>query len=94
MFPDILQELPTVPGWLEDALVILIALIIGGSLIRRSLWEFIMNSVLGLMVIYLSSIYLGIGIAINIPTLLICAIGGFPGAIILVALKYFYGITF
>jgi lysophospholipase L1-like esterase len=73
---------------------IVLALIIGGSLIRRSLWDFVMNAVSGLVVIYLSSLYLGIGIAITIPTLLVCAIGGFPGAIILIALKYFYGITF
>jgi len=73
---------------------IVLALIIGVGLIRRSLWDFIMNAISGLVVIYLSSMYLGIGIAITIPTLLICAIGGFPGAIILIVLKYYYGITF
>jgi len=86
--------LPSTAGWPLYAVVIVLALIIGLSLIRRSLWDFIMNAISGLVVIYLSSMYLGIGIAINIPTLLVCGIGGFPGAIILIALKYFYGITF
>ena len=92
---DMLQNmLPSVSGWPLYIFVIILALIIGGSLIRKSLWDFIMNAISGLVVIYLSSLYLGIGIAITIPTLLVCAIGGFPGAIILIALKYFYGITF
>lgn len=86
--------LSSTTGWPLFILVIALALIIGGSLIRRSLWDFIMNAISGLVVIYLSSTILGIGISITTPTLLVCAIGGFPGAIILIALKYFYGITF
>jgi len=41
-------------GWLVYVVIIILALVIGGSLIRKSLWDFIMNAVSGLVVIYLS----------------------------------------
>lgn len=95
MWTDKIQNmLSSATGWPLYIAVIVLALIIGGSLIRKSLWDFIINAISGLVVIYLSSTILGIGISITIPTLLVCAIGGFPGAIILITLKYFYGITF
>jgi len=86
--------LPATPERLLYTVGTACALLLGISLIWRSLRDFIINGVSGLLILYLSSTYLGIGVTINALTLLICAIGGVPGAVLLIALKHFYGITF
>lgn len=71
-----------------------LVLLFGISLIWRNLWVFIVNGVSGLGLIYLFSTYLGIWINVTTMTLLVCVIGGIPGAILLIVLQYFYGISF
>lgn len=73
---------------------VVLVLLFGIILIWRNFWVFIVNGVLGLAVLYLSSMHLGIWVNINAMTLLICAIGGIPGAVLLIVLQYFYGISF
>jgi len=92
---DMIQNgLPATPGRLLYTVGTICVLLLGISLIWRSLRDFIINGVSGLLILYLSSTYLGIGVTINALTLLVCAIGGIPGAILLLALNQFYGITF
>ena len=73
---------------------VVLVLLFGIILIWRNFWVFIVNGVLGLAVLYLSSMHLGIWVNINAMTFLICAIGGIPGAVLLIVLQYFYGISF
>lgn len=73
---------------------VVLVLLFGISLIRRNLGVFVVNGVLGLAVLYLSSTHLGIWVNVNAMTLLVCAIGGIPGAVLLIVLQYFYGISF
>ncbi|MFZ3092702.1 MAG: pro-sigmaK processing inhibitor BofA family protein [Methanothrix sp.] len=69
-------------------------LLLGISLIWRSLGDFIINSILGLMILYLSTMYLGIKVSVTAFTILVCAIGGIPGAILLIVMQYYFGIHF
>lgn len=91
---DMIQKrLPLTPERLLYTAGIIVVLLLGISLIWRSLRDFIINGVSGLLLLYLSSTYIGIGVTVNALTLLVCAIGGVPGAILILALKHFYGIT-
>jgi len=87
------NKLPPTPERLLYTVGTVVVLLIGISLIWRSFRGFIINGVSGLVILYLSSTYLGIGVTVTALTLLVCAIGGIPGAILLVVLKYFYGIS-
>ena len=88
------NELPLTSERLLYTFGTVVVLFLGISLIWRSLRDFIINGVSGLAILYLSSTYLGIDISLNTFTLLVCAIGGVPGAVLLLALKQFYGIIF
>jgi hypothetical protein len=48
--------------------------------VKLAVW-FIMNALGGLFILVLSNILLNLSIPYDFPTLLICAIGGVPGAI-------------
>ena len=73
---------------------VVLVLLFGIRLILKNLGAFIANGVSGLVILYLSSTYLGIWINVTSMTLLVCVIGGIPGAILLIILQYFYGISF
>jgi hypothetical protein len=54
---------------------------------------FIVNTILGLIILALSNIIFKLGIAYSIPAILICALGGIPGAL-LVILLHILGVAF
>ena len=74
------------------ALLILIALVLGAYRIIHAIKPFIVNAVVGLLVLVLAS-WFGFGVEITPFVLLVVAIGGIPGAILVLLLAYL-GIAF
>jgi hypothetical protein len=49
----------------------------------------IVNTILGLIILVLGNVIFKLGITYSAPALLVCAIGGIPGAILVVLLHIF-----
>lgn len=73
-------------------LVVAIALLLGSYRIIHAVRPFIVNAVVGLLALILAALF-GYGVEITPIVLLVVAIGGLPGAI-LVALLAYLGIAF
>ncbi len=73
-------------------LVIALALLFGAYRIIRAVKPFIINAVVGVIVLLIAS-FLGLGVEITPIAVLICAVGGIPGAILVILLAY-TGIAF
>ncbi len=65
-------------------LVILAVVIV--YLILKAAKYFIVNTVLGLIILALGNIIFKLGVAYSIPAILVVAIGGIPGAILVILL--------
>ena len=81
------------PANLEDIIlivVIAVALIIGIIIVLKSIRYFLVNAILGLLVLYLANAFAGLNIAYTWLVIVICAIGGIAGAIIVIIL-HLYG---
>ncbi len=74
-------------------LFLLIVAIIAGYFILRTAGRLIINTILGLILLVVSNFIFHLNIAYSIPVILICALGGIPGAI-LVILLHVLGIAF
>ncbi len=59
----------------------------------KTIKHLIVNTVLGILILALSNLVFKAGIAYSIPVILICALGGIPGAV-LVILFHVLGIAF
>ncbi len=76
------------------AVVIILLLIIIGAIIRfgiRILWYLIVNAILGIIILALANL-IGINVPIDWITVLISAIAGIPGAIVVIIL-YLIGVV-
>jgi hypothetical protein len=74
-------------------LFLLIVAIIAGYFILRTAGRLIINTILGLILLVVSNFVFHLNIAYSIPVILICALGGIPGAI-LVILLHVLGVAF
>ena len=74
-------------------LSIVFAVVLIAARIVQTLRPFIINAIVGLIVLFLVSVITGFSIAVTPIALLIVAIGGVPGAI-LVLLLAFFGVAF
>lgn len=73
---------------IEIALLILVlALLFGAYRIIKVIKPFIINAIVGVVVLFLAS-YFGLGVQITPLAVIICAIGGVPGAILVIILAY------
>lgn len=63
-----------------------LAIVFGILLILRSITYFIVNAVMGLAIIFLANLF-GLGISYSLLTILICAVGGIFGAVIVIVLS-------
>jgi hypothetical protein len=73
--------------WELLGLVVLgLAIVFGLLLILRSITYFIVNAVIGLAIIFLANLF-GLGISYSLLTILICAVGGIFGAVIVIVLS-------
>ncbi|WP_049998071.1 pro-sigmaK processing inhibitor BofA family protein [Halococcus sediminicola] len=73
-------------------LAVALVLLLGAARILQAVRPLIVNAVIGLLV-FLAASWFGIGVEINWLTLAVVAIGGLPGAILVVLLSVF-GVAF
>ncbi len=79
---------------IEPGLVVLLVVIVFGAfLILKSLKNFIINAVVGLIILFIANAIAGLGIGYSWLVILICGIGGVLGAF-LVILLHFMGLGF
>jgi hypothetical protein len=72
---------------IELGLVILIiAIAFGAFLILKSLKDFFINAIVGLIILFLANALLGLGIGYSWLVVLICGIGGVLGALLVILL--------
>ncbi len=74
-------------------LLLLLAIYVSFSLIMKSVKFLAVNTLFGLVILYLANVVGGLGIPYSLPVLLICAILGAPGAIAVIILNLF-GLAF
>jgi len=78
---------------LEVALLVgMLALLFGVYKVISTITPFVVNAVVGVIVLVVAS-FLGIGVEITPIAVLVCAIGGIPGALLVILLAYL-GIAF
>lgn len=68
-------------------LVVIAALVLGAYAIIRAIKPFIVNAVIGLIVLLLAG-FVGFGVKITWVVVLVVAIGGVPGALLVILLAY------
>lgn len=73
-------------------IVLALAIIFGAFIVLRSIKNFLVNAVVGLVILFLANTIAGLGIGYSLLVILICAIGGVLGAILIILL-HFIGIT-
>jgi hypothetical protein len=73
-------------------IVLALAIVFGALIILRSIKKFLVNALVGIVILIVANNIAGLGIGYNWPVILICAIGGALGAILVIAL-HFIGIT-
>ncbi len=74
-------------------LILVIAAVIVVYYTLKTATHLIVNTVLGLILLVVSNFVFNLGIGYTIPVILVCALGGIPGAI-LVILLHSLGIAF
>jgi len=73
-------------------ILLFIVIVFGIFLILRSIKNFVINAIMGLVILYLADAVAGLGIGHSWLVILICGIGGVLGAF-LVILLHFLGIV-
>jgi hypothetical protein len=77
---------------IETGIIGLIALalviVFGGLVILRSMKKFLINALVGIAILIVANNIVGLGIGYSWPVILICAIGGALGAMLIIALYY------
>ncbi len=73
-------------------IVLALAIIFGVFIVLKSLKNFLVNAVVGLVILFLANAIAGLGIGYSLLVILICAIGGALGAILIILL-HFMGIV-
>jgi hypothetical protein len=71
-------------------LLLVILAAIAAYYILKSIGDLIINTVLGLLLLAAANFIFKLGIAYTIPTILVCAFGGVPGAILVILLHHLH----
>jgi len=69
-------------------ILLFIAIVFGAFLILRSLKNFVVNAIMGLLILLLANVIAGLGIGYNWLVILICGIGGVLGAFLVILLHF------
>lgn len=69
-------------------IVLALAIIFGAFIVLRSIKNFLVNAVVGLVILFLANTIAGLGIGYSLLVVLICAIGGVLGAILIILLHF------
>jgi hypothetical protein len=74
-------------------ILLIIVIVFGAFLILRSIKNFAVNAIMGLLILVLANAVAGLGIGYNWLVILICGIGGALGALLVILLHFLgYGI--
>ena len=68
-------------------IVLALAIVFGAFIILRSIKNFLVNAAVGLVILFLAN-NIGLGIGYKWPVVIVCAIGGALGAILIIVLHY------
>jgi hypothetical protein len=68
-------------------LLLIIVIIFGAVLVLRSLKNFAINAIVGLLILFLANTFVGLGIGYSWLVIIICALGGILGAVLVIALN-------
>jgi uncharacterized membrane protein YfhO len=79
------MDLSTATTFLIEAILVLIVLYLLLKIWKRYSKYLIVNSILGVLVLALAN-FLGAPVPINLVTVLICALAGIPGAVLVILL--------
>ncbi len=79
-------------SWILLFVILILAVVIIMGVVENAEY-FIVNTIFGLIILALSNIIFNLGIAYSIPAILVCALGGIPGAL-LVILLHLLGVAF
>ncbi len=72
----------------EIALLLLVlALLFGAYRIVKTVKPLIVNAIVGVIILFVAN-FLGLGVAITPIAVLVCAVGGVPGAVLVILLAY------
>lgn len=77
---------PSNLGDIVFVVLIAVVLVIGIIIVLKSIRFFLVNAILGLLVLFLANAFIGLNIAYTWLVILVCAIGGIAGAIIVIVL--------
>jgi hypothetical protein len=66
--------------------LLFLAIVIGAFIILRSIKYFLMNTLVGLIILFLANAVGGLGIGYSWVVVLICALGGALGAVLVIIL--------
>ncbi len=79
---------------MSDIFILLIAVIAAVILYKvlKTATKMAVNAVLGLIVLIIANILLGLDIAYTWIVILVCAIAGVVGALLIIVLQYFFGL--
>jgi hypothetical protein len=69
-------------------ILLFIVIVFGAFLILRSLKNFVVNAIMGLMILVLANAVAGLSIGYSWLVILICGIGGVLGALLLILLHF------
>ncbi|MHC3436741.1 pro-sigmaK processing inhibitor BofA family protein [Natrialbaceae archaeon A-gly3] len=69
------------------ALLALLSLVIVAVTAIRLVMPFLVNAVIGLATLLVAEVYLGLEVAVTLVTLAIVAVGGLPGAVVVLLLS-------
>ncbi|HPS91643.1 MAG TPA: pro-sigmaK processing inhibitor BofA family protein [Methanothrix sp.] len=69
-------------------ILLFIVIIFGAFLILRSIKNFVLNAIMGLVILFLANAVAGLGIGYGWLVILICGIGGVLGAFLVILLHF------
>jgi hypothetical protein len=80
---------------LTEIIMLVVAIIAAYILYKllKTVKNMVINTIMGMIVLVIANVIFGLGIAYNWIVILVCAISGVFGALLIIALKYF-GIAF
>ncbi|WP_292463666.1 pro-sigmaK processing inhibitor BofA family protein [Methanolobus sp.] len=79
---------------MSEIFILLIAIVVAVILYKvlKTATKMAVNAVLGIIVLILANAVLGLGIAYSWIVMLICAVAGVVGALLIIFLHYFFGL--
>jgi len=93
VFPDRDVRSGMVTGLEILLLAVVLVALLGASTIVETVRPFIVNAVVGLLVLFLAQVLFGLQIAVTPIALVIVALGGLPGSVLIILLSLF-GVAF